>query len=39
MSPEMWLAAIVGFFVGGFLGVLMMCIFKSGGRDDQARGR
>ena len=38
MSPEMWLTFVAGFFVGGFLGVLMMCIFSSGGKDDQARG-
>jgi len=43
MSPEMWLIAAcgftVGFFLGGFMGVWMMCIFKdSSDRDDQARG-
>ena len=39
MSPEIWIAAAIGFFVGGFLGVWMMCIFAAGGRDDQTRGR
>ena len=41
MSPEMWAAVaggLVGFFVGGFLGVLIMSLLACGGRDDQARG-
>ena len=38
MSPEMWLTFAAGFFIGGFLGVMLMCLFAAGGKDDQARG-
>ena len=42
MSPEMWLIALgclVGFFVGGLLGVWIMCMMVSAGRADRSRGR
>ena len=41
MSPEMWLIAlgfVVGFFVGGLLGILTISMVVCGSRDDQARG-
>ena len=42
MTPEMWLIAYgftAGLFIGFIFGILLMCLFAAGGKDDRARGR